>query len=107
MQNVFIADGNSLIVAERGTQYVSPTSGSRYLELHQGSRFDFEPGSAELSILQFDKYGVRMSEEEPGRKRIRKDAIPTKDLIARSDPKLRAQLHWRLFIIAMVPVVIM
>ena len=107
MQNVFIADGNSLIVAEKGTQYVSPTSGSRYLELHQGKRYDLEPGSAELNILEFEKYGVRVSEEEPGRKRIRKDAIPTKDLIGQTDPKLRAQLHWRLSFIAMVPVVIL
>ena len=106
-QNVVIADGNSLIVAERGTQYVSPTSGSRYLELHQGKRYDLEPGSAELNILEFEKYGVRVSEEEPGRKRIRKDAIPTKDLIGQTDPKLRAQLHWRLSFIAMVPVVIL
>src|SRR5690554_2225562 len=107
MRNVFIADGDSLIVAESGTQYVSPTSGSRYLELHGGRRYDLTPGTAELKVLDFDHYGVKIAEESPDRKRIRKDAIPTKDLFGQKDPKLRAQLHWRLSFIAMVPVVIL
>ncbi len=107
MRNVFIADGDSLIVAESGTQHVSPTSGSRYLELHEGRRYDLTPGSAELKVLDFDHYGVKIAEESPERKRIRKDAIPTKELFGQTDPKLRAQLHWRLSFIAMVPVVIL
>lgn len=107
MRNVFIADGDSLILAQSGTQHISPTSGTRYLELHEGRRYDLTPGTPELRILEFDDYGVKIAEESPDRKRIRKDAIPTQELFGQTDPKLRAQLHWRLSFIAMVPVVIL
>ena len=107
MRNVFIADGDSLIVAESGTQYVSPTSGSRYLELHGGRRYDLTPGTAELKVLDFDHYGVKIAEESPDRKRFSKEDIQTKDLFGQKDTKLRAQLHWSLSFIAMVPVVIL
>lgn len=105
MNNVFIADGNSLVLAERGTQYVSPETGSRYLELHEGVRYDLKPGTAELEILEFDRYGVRLAQEAAERRRLRKEAVPTMDLVGSKDPTYIAQLHWRLSLIAMVPIV--
>lgn len=104
MNKVFIADGNALILAERGTQYVSPETGSRFLELHEGRRYDLIPGSAELQILDFDRYGVRMAQETPERRKFRKDAVPTAELLGSDDFQHQAQLHWRLSLIMLVPV---
>ena len=104
MNNVFIADGDALILAQRGTQYVSPETGSRYLELHEGRRYDLTPGSAELQILDFQRYGVRMAEEQPERRKLRKEAVPTQDLFGSDNPQHVAQLHWRLSLMMLVPV---
>lgn len=104
MNHVFIADGDALILAQRGTQYVSPETGSRYLELHEGRRYDLTPGSAELQILDFQRYGVRMAEEQPERRKLRKEAVPTQDLFGSDNPHHVAQLHWRLSLMMLVPV---
>lgn len=106
MNNVFITDGNSVVVAERGTQYVSDSTGSRFLELHQGRRYDLFPGTPELKITEFEKYGVRLAEEAGDRRKLRKDAIPTSALWDATDVLQRAQLHWRISFIVMVPIVV-
>ena len=93
MNNVFIADGNTLMLAELGTQYVSDDTGSRFLELHQGRRYDLNPGSAELQILDFERYGVKIADEPEERRKLRKEAVPTLDLIGSDDPKHQAQLQ--------------
>lgn len=105
MNNVFIADGNTLLLARRGTQYVSDESGARFLELHEGRRYDLTPGSAELKILDFERYGVKIADEPAERRQLRKDAVATPDLFGSQDPKHQAQLQWRFSLILMVPIV--
>ncbi|MCA6063986.1 LPS export ABC transporter permease LptF [Thalassolituus marinus] len=105
MNQVFIADGDTLLLAEKGTQYVSDETGSRFLELHSGRRYDLKPGNPELQILDFDRYGVKIADEPDERRKLRKEAVPTLDLIGSTDPKHQAQLQWRISLILMVPIV--
>ncbi|MBM94587.1 MAG: LPS export ABC transporter permease LptF [Oceanospirillaceae bacterium] len=105
MNKVFITDGYSLIVADRGTQYVSDTTGSRFLELHEGKRYDWTPGSMAFQSLEFDRYGVKIADELDERRKLRKEAVPTLDLIGSENPKHQAQLQWRISVILMVPIV--
>lgn len=105
MNRVFITDGHSLIVAERGTQYVSEQTGSRFLELHQGRRYDWTPGSLSFQSLEFERYGVKIADELAERRKLRKEAVPTLDLIGSDNPKHQAQLQWRISVILMVPIV--
>ncbi|UXD89348.1 LPS export ABC transporter permease LptF [Thalassolituus hydrocarboniclasticus] len=105
MHQVFIADGNTLLLAERGTQYVSDETGSRFLELHKGRRYDLTPGSAQLQVLDFDLYGVKIADEPEERRKLRKEAVPTLELIGSAEPKHQAQLQWRISLILMVPIV--
>lgn len=107
MNNVFIADGITLMLAERGSQYVSPETGSRFLELHAGKRFDVTPGSLEFQVLDFERYGVKIAEETEDRRKTRKDAIPTIELIGSNDAKYQAQLQWRVSLIIMVPILVL
>lgn len=107
MNNVFIADGNTLMLAERGSQYISPETGSRFLELHAGKRFDVTPGSLEFQVLDFERYGVKIAEETEDRRKTRKDAIPTIELIGSNDAKYQAQLQWRVSLIIMVPILVL
>ena len=107
MNHVFIADGNTLLVAERGSQYVSDETGSRFLELHGGRRFDITPDSLQYSVLDFEKYGVKIADEPEERKKLRREAIPTSELFDSEHPKFRAQLLWRISLVIMVPVLIL
>lgn len=105
LHNVFIADENSLLVAKRGTQYSSPETGSRFLELHEGHRYQTQEGSLELSVLDFDTYGAKIANEASERRQVRKEAIPTQDLWTSSDPLYQSQLQWRISLILMVPII--
>lgn len=107
MNNVFIADGNTLMLAEKGSQYISPETGSRFLELHGGKRFDVTPGSLEFQVLEFERYGVKIAEETEDRRKTKKDAIPTVELIGSDNAKYQAQLQWRISIIIMVPILVL
>ncbi len=105
MRQVFIADGDTLLVAGRGTQYVSDDTGSRYLELHQGRRYDLSGEALSLQTLEFERYGVKIADEPDERRKLRQEAIPTPALFGDPDLKSQAQLQWRLSLIIMVPIV--
>jgi lipopolysaccharide export system permease protein len=107
MNNVFIADGNTLMLAENGSQYISPETGSRFLELHGGKRFDVTPESLEFQVLEFERYGVKIAEETEDRRKTKKDAIPTVELIGSDNAKYQAQLQWRISLIIMVPILVL
>ena len=94
MQKVFIADGDSILVAARGTQYVSKTSGSRFLELHNGKRFDVATG--EQKKIDFDVYAVKLHEQSDEIKVARNEAVSTQTLIESDKLKHKAQLQWRM-----------
>ncbi|MDO6681448.1 MULTISPECIES: LPS export ABC transporter permease LptF [unclassified Oceanobacter] len=104
MNRVFITDGNSLLLAQKGTQYVSDETGSRYLELHDGKRYDWTPGSLAFEALDFELYGVKIAEELEERRQLRKEAVPTLALFGSDDPKHQAQLQWRISMVLMVPI---
>jgi lipopolysaccharide export system permease protein len=94
MQQVFIADGDSIIVAERGTQRISNTSGSRFLELHNGKRFDVTTG--EQRKIDFDVYAVKIQEQSAEIKVARNEATSTQTLLTSNKLKHKAQLQWRM-----------
>jgi len=104
MQDVFIADGNSLIVASEGTQRIDAYTGERFLELHNGQRYDLFPKHAKAEILSFDMYGVKIAEGSNARNKLRAEAIPTMDLIGSNKPKYQGQFQWRISLILMVPI---
>lgn len=105
MRGVFLADGQSLIVAQTGTQYVSDDTGSRFLELHQGRRYDLTPNSLELTVLDFERYGVKIADQPEQRRRIRKESLNTSELWGSSDLGEVSQLQWRISMIVMVPII--
>lgn len=107
MYDVFIADGNTLLVAAEGSQYVSDETGSRYLELSNGKRFDLTDNSLEYKLLEFERYGVKIADELEERKQLRKEAVPTLALLSSDNVKHQAQLYWRLSLILMVPILVL
>lgn len=104
MNNVFIADGNTILLAQTGTQKVNPDTGSRFLELHNGKRFDIAPGKLDVEILDFDLYGVKIADEQAERRKIKKEAVPTSELFGSDQTRHVSQLQWRFSLIIMVPI---
>ena len=106
MQKVFMADGNSLILADSGRQYVNPETGSRYLELTKGRRFNGSAGQNELQTMSFDSYSVKIAEESSVAKKARKEAISTATLIKSDNRYHKARLHYRIGLFLLVPIIV-
>ncbi|MFE8069487.1 LPS export ABC transporter permease LptF [Marinobacteraceae bacterium S3BR75-40.1] len=109
LRKVFIAQpdkgGMVLLSARSGTQFVDQETGSRFLVLHDGTRFSGIPGQLDFKATTFNAYGLKIGEVEGGRVKRFEDATPTAELIASDDLKERAQFHWRLALPLIVPVV--
>lgn len=111
LRGVFIAqpggqgEGVVLISAERGTQFVDQTTGSRFLVLHEGTRVEGEPGDLNFNVVEFDSYGLKINENQSFREKRIEEAIPTAELMNSSDPEERALFHWRVSLPLIVPIV--
>lgn len=111
LNTVFIAEQNpdtgeiAVLLADRGTQRVDENSGSRFIVLHEGRRYDGTPGEAAYQVVDFEAYGLKVPNLEEGKRRDKPTAIPTRELMESSDPELRALLHWRIALPVLVPIV--
>jgi len=106
MQDAFMADGNTIILAESGRQYVSPQTGSRYLELKNGRRMSGYPGSEEYETMTFDSYAVKIAEESSVAKKARYEAISTKALWNSEKRQHKARLHYRVGLFLLIPIIV-
>ncbi|MCW8887280.1 MAG: LPS export ABC transporter permease LptF [Motiliproteus sp.] len=104
LENIFISERDSdrnnprvsVVVAEKGRQYVDPDSGDRFLLLENGYRYEGVPGQADYRRIDFEQYGARIRESGVSKKVNKIETIPTAELLASERPDYRAALHWRL-----------
>lgn len=87
--------GITVLVAESGRQEIQD-DGSRYLILENGYRYDGEPGEADYRAIQYDTYGVLLPKPEVAIEASEREATPTRELLGSSDPRMQAELQWRL-----------
>lgn len=106
MRKVFMADGNSLILAEQGRLSVNPNSGSRYLELTSGKRFSGVPGQAKFEAMTFDSYSVKIAEESSVAKKARYEAVSTLTLMQKEHRVYKARLHYRIGLFLLIPIIV-
>ncbi|ROT98354.1 LPS export ABC transporter permease LptF [Marinobacter sp. R17] len=108
---VFIAEfkkdgsGLSMTTADAGSQFVDPDTGSRFLVLEDGQRYEGRPGDLDYKVTHFDAYGLKIQGPDSVSERTDEDAIPTLSLMRSDDPEMRALFHWRLSLPLIVPVV--
>lgn len=111
LQEVFISertkDGKSLILttAKTGTQYVDENTGSRFLVLHDGKRFQGMPGQPDFSVVEFESYGLKIAEPPEASRGKKDEAIDTRELWESDNPKYAAILQWRISLPMLVPIV--
>lgn len=111
---VFISDKNpprngkeggvSLLVATSGEQQIH-ADGSRYLILKDGYRYDGTPGQADYRAIKYDTYGVLLPKPEVSSEIDDRDAIPTSELLASDELRMKSELQWRFSIPLLVFVV--
>lgn len=92
------------IVAESGESIVD-ANGNRILVLRDGTRYNGKPGTNDFRVIEFDEYGQRIEKEEDNFQYHRRAAIPTRDLLETGTSQHISELHWRIGVILMVPVI--
>ena len=105
MNNVFIAEGNRVLIAQTGIQYVNSITGSRYLQLQNGVRYEGVPGQSNYDLMKFETYGVKIANEPEIARTSKKESIPTIELLNSNQPKHQAQLQWRVSLVFLVIIV--
>jgi lipopolysaccharide export system permease protein len=87
--------GISVLVAQKGRQEIK-ADGNRYLILDNGYRYDGNPGQADYRAIKYDTYGVLLPKPDVSDEVTDRDAMPTRDLLAKDDLRSRTELQWRL-----------
>lgn len=114
MENVFISQRIEkksgepelvLLVAEAGSQYIDENTGSHFLLLENGFRYDGSPGEPQYRVTRYDKYGIKVPKPTERKARDKAELKPTAELIGSTKPADVAQLQWRFSLPLLVPIV--
>jgi len=84
VSNVFVVqhDGNRMIVvASRGGEVENQPNGDRFLVLEDGRRYDGNWGGVEYSLMEFERYGVRLEPASAPTRAASARALTTPELL--------------------------
>ncbi|MCM0612461.1 LPS export ABC transporter permease LptF [Marinobacter sediminum] len=110
LRGVFIAEygksgeGVTIMNARSGSQFVDEETGSRFLVLKDGGRFDGIAGELDYDTTAFEAYGLKIRSGEEREKELEK-GVSTGYLWQSDNLEDRALLHWRLSLPLIVPIV--
>lgn len=98
---VFISErrsdqANITIWADTGSQYVDPETGSRFLLLKDGTRYEGRIGDLDYRVVEFATLGQRLTVQEPAARGVKVETLPTAALLRDGFADNAAELHWRL-----------
>ena len=96
-------DTEIILSAQQALLYIDPNNGNRIVKIENGSRYDNNKTSGEMSIFSFAEHGIHIPALEIN---ISKDleAEPTLSLLKQNDRESLAEIHWRLALIFSAPV---
>ena len=87
-------DGDVMVWADSGSQYIDPRSGSRFLLLEQGTRYEGDPGRRDFRIIAFKRLGQRVETSAIASLRNDVEAIPSMQLDLGIN-RQAAEIQWR------------
>lgn len=96
--------GSATVIAESGKTELDDI-GRRFLVLNNGTRYQGRPGGKDYQVITYEEYGQLVEKGERIEKKRRLAAIPTLELIGNPDPGFASELHWRLSMLLMIPVI--
>jgi lipopolysaccharide export system permease protein len=97
--NVFIAtqEAGKETVTSAKSGRIETIGSERFLVLERGQRLERSRDNSDISISQFDVYGVRIgTEDQSARKYVTTSAVSTLELAQSPSLRLKAELSWRL-----------
>ncbi len=98
----------SITVAKTGRVIQDRDTGTRYLELMDGVRYEGWPGQRDFSVATFRAFGQQLEQQKASdRVRISSEAKPTASLWGSEKAWDKAALHWRLSLPFVIPVSIL
>ncbi len=99
----------TLLVADEGFQQVVDETGSRYLVLQDGHRFDLYPGEVEQRTIKYEHYGIKMPRNDDTFDISEAKTLSTASLMDNfdADEEYRAELLWRISLPVMVPILVL
>ncbi len=92
------------VIADSGETIVDE-AGNRFLVLKNGTRYRGQPGQNNYQVVTYEEYGQLVENKSPSLTKPRRTAIPTATLFTRDDPMVRSELHWRIGVILLVPII--
>jgi lipopolysaccharide export system permease protein len=99
VKNVFVSSIQNerlgVTMAATGHQEIA-ANGDRFMVLENGRRYEIEPGTPEIRILEYKRYAIRLETKEARGIEQTPRNTPTFELMARDLPVYRAELLWRL-----------
>ncbi|PIE41333.1 MAG: LPS export ABC transporter permease LptF [Gammaproteobacteria bacterium] len=112
MENLFIVSYDekdsqtvALLSAGEGRYRVDESTGARYLVLSNGTRFEGSPGQADFNQASYGQYEIKIEEQKPYDPNQEFENRTTLDLWQQDSPQARAELHWRISVPLLVPIV--
>lgn len=96
--------GTVTVIAESGKTQVDGM-GRRFLVLKDGTRYRGNPGEKNYRVITYEEYGQLIEKGNPVKTKKRRTAIPTAELFGASDPEAVSELHWRISIVLMIPII--
>ncbi len=96
-------DIDIILSAQQALLYIDPNNGNRIVKIENGSRYDNNKTTGQMSIFNFSEHGIHIPALEVN---IKKDleAEPTLTLLKQNDRESIAEIHWRLALIISAPV---
>src|SRR5690606_13685177 len=86
----------AVIVAEYGEQMLHPDYDQRYLMLHNGVRYEGQPGTSNYKVMRFQTYGQYLPPVDESLLAANEaDSKATLALFADEDLASRVTLQWR------------
>lgn len=100
LQGVFMAErragGEDITVwAESGRQFVDPDTGSRFLVLNNGMRYEGTIGDRNYRVVEFGALGQRLALQPAAQRSTDVESLATSALLGAAGPEEIAELHWR------------
>ena len=99
VENVFVNSvqhgRNGVMVSARGRTEVAP-NGDRFLVLIGGRRYEGVPGDAEYSVMEFERYAMRIATSEGEAPSATHKSLATLALIESPSDVNRGELLWRI-----------
>ncbi|MYA67952.1 MAG: LPS export ABC transporter permease LptF [Gammaproteobacteria bacterium] len=113
LRNVFVAVSGEgaesgaapmIVFAESARPMIDEATGARFMRMENVAQYDGVPGSAEFSVGRFDAQSILLPQPAEFEETLEQSTIATLDLIGSADPVHAGELHWRLSLIMLAPV---